>query len=106
MAGMYRPNGIPLRRKALFLALALLLAFSGYAWYVGLAFTAGIASSDMDWNSDGEVTTREMLQGWYAVTVRKTHEGARECNTFYWRGKEDAQPIRVDCKTTFSQPSD
>jgi hypothetical protein len=94
-----------MRRKVLFLGLALLLAFSGYAWSVGLAFTAGIKTSDMDWNSDGEVSTREMLQSWYAVTVRKTLEGARECNTFYWRGQENGPPIRVDCRTTFSKPA-
>jgi hypothetical protein len=93
-----------MRRKVLFLALALLLAFSGYAWYVGLAFTAGIGTSDMDWNNDGQVTIREMLQSWSDVTVRATREGMRECNSFYWRGQEQGPPIRVDCKTTFAQP--
>jgi hypothetical protein len=106
MARLHRPFGIPLRRKLLFLALALMLAFSGYAWHVGLAFTAGIGTRDMDWNSDGHVSTQEALQSWYAVTVRKTRQGARECNTYYWRGSESGQPIRVDCRTTFQPPSD
>ncbi|MGV8930876.1 MAG: EF-hand domain-containing protein [Luteimonas sp.] len=95
-----------MRRKLLFCALALLLAYSGYAWYVGLAFTAGIPTQDMDWNNDGKVDTREKLQAWYAVRVNKTHQGVRECNTFYWRGSKDAAPIRVDCKTTFGASSD
>ncbi len=101
-----KTGGTRTRRKLLFAALALLLAYSGYAWYVGLAFTAGIATRDMDWNDDGKVDTREKLQSWYAVVVRTTREGARECNTFHWRGQQDAEPIRVDCKTRFGKPSD
>src|SRR3546814_8672065 len=81
-----RPSGIPLRRKLLFGMLALLVLYSGYAWYTGLAFTAGIETQDMDWNGDGRVSTQETLQSWYAVTVRTTKEGARECNAFYCRG--------------------
>src|SRR3546814_3759312 len=91
-----RPSGIPLRRKLLFDMLALLVLYSGYAWYTGLAFTAGIETQDMDWNGDGRVSTQETLQSWYAVTVRTTKEGARECNAFYWRGQENGEPIRVD----------
>ncbi len=101
-----RPWGIPLRRKLLFGALALLVLYSGYAWYAGLAFTVGIQTQDMDWNGDGKVTEREMLQSWYAVTVRTTQEGVRRCSNFYWRGKEDGEPIRVDCKTTFEEQAD
>src|SRR3546814_989431 len=67
-----RPSGIPLRRKLLFGMLALLVLYSGYAWYTGLAFTAGIETQDMDWNGDGRVSTQETLQSWYAVTVRTT----------------------------------
>lgn len=96
-----RPSGITPRRRFLFAALALLLLYSGYAWHAGLAFTAGIGTQDMDWDGDGEVTTRETLQSWYAVTVRTRHEGPRECHSFYWRGREDGEPIRVDCRTTF-----
>jgi hypothetical protein len=91
-----------MRRKLLFAALAVLVLYSGYAWYAGLAFTAGIETKDMDWNGDGSVSTQETLQSWYAVTVRSTREGRRACNSFYWRGHEDGQPIRVDCRTTFS----
>jgi hypothetical protein len=105
MALLHRSATLPLRRKLLFLMLALLVAFSGYAWYAGLAFTAGIATTDMDWDNDGRVTSREMLQSWYAVTVRRTHEGARECNSFHWRGREGEAPIRVDCRTTFAPPA-
>ena len=101
-----RPRGVPLRRKLLFGGLALLLLYSGYAWYAGLAFTAGIATQDMDWNGDGQVSQQEMLQSWYAVTVRTTREGARQCHSFHWRGQEDGEPIRVDCRTTFEAPAD
>src|SRR3546814_18880582 len=75
-----RPSGIPLRRKLLFGMLALLVLYSGYAWYTGLAFTAGIETQDMDWNGARRVWTQETLQSWYAVTVRTPKEGARECN--------------------------
>ncbi len=100
------PSGIAPRRKLLFALIALLLLYAGYAWYAGLAFTAGIGSQDMDWDGDGRVTTREALQSWYAVTVRTTREGARECKSFFWRGREDGEPIRVDCKTTFPEKND
>ncbi|MDN5780970.1 MAG: EF-hand domain-containing protein [Luteimonas sp.] len=106
MKPLGRPAGIPLRRKLLFGALALLVLYSGYAWHAGLAFTAGIATQDMDWNGDGSVSTHEAMQSWYAVTVRNTREGKRECHSFFWRGQEDGQPIRVDCRTTFSEKDD
>jgi hypothetical protein len=101
-----RLSGVPLRRKLLFGALALLVLYSGYAWHAGLAFTAGIETRDMDWNGDGTVSTQETMQSWYAVTVHSTREGKRECHNFYWRGQEGGQPIRVDCRTTFSGQED
>lgn len=106
MATTRPARGIPTRRKALFAVLALLLLYSGYAWYAGLAFTAGLPAEQLDWDGDGTATTREQLQAWYAVTVRTTREGPRECHSFYWRGEEDGSPIRVDCRTTFSESSD
>jgi len=99
-----RRTGPTARRKVLFGALALLVLYSGWAWHAGLAFTAGIATEDMDWNGDGQVSTQETLQSWYAVTVRTTREGRRECKSFYWRGKEGGEPIRVDCRTSFGEP--
>ncbi|GAA3932946.1 EF-hand domain-containing protein [Luteimonas lutimaris] len=103
MPSIGRPSGVPLRRKVLFGALALLVLYSGWAWHAGLAFTAGIAAEDMDWNGDGRVSTQETLQSWYAVTVRSRREGHRHCNSFYWRGHEDGEPIRVDCRTSFGE---
>src|SRR3546814_7258564 len=94
MQPLGRPSGIPLRRKLLFGMLALLVLYSGYAWYAGLAFTAGIETQDMDWNGDGSVSTQETLQSWYAVTVRSTKEGARECNAFYWRSEEHTSELQ------------
>src|SRR3546814_13836383 len=106
MQPLGRPSGIPLRRKLLFGMLALLVLYSGYAWYAGLAFTAGIETQDMDWNGDGSVSTQETLQSWYAVTVRSTKEGARGCNAFYWRGTENGEPNRFACTTPFEKPAD
>jgi len=103
MPSIGRRPGVPLRRKVLFGALALLVLYSGWAWHAGLAFTAGIATEDMDWNGDGQVSTQETLQSWYAVTVRSTREGRRHCNSFYWRGREAGEPIRVDCRTSFGE---
>lgn len=94
-----RRSGLSPRRKLLFTLLALALAYLGYAWYAGLAFTAGIDEKDMDWDADGEVTSREIVQSMYAVTVRTTHQGPRTCRSFYWRGRESGDPISVTCKT-------
>jgi hypothetical protein len=96
-----RRPGIGRRRRFLFVLIALMLLYAGYAWYAGLAFTAGIGTQDMDWDGDGRVTTQETLQSWYAITVRTTREGARVCHSFYRRGQEAGEPIRVDCRTSF-----
>src|SRR3546814_3709945 len=42
-----RPSGIPLRRKLLFGMLALLVLYSGYAWYTGLAFRSEEHTSEL-----------------------------------------------------------
>ena len=89
-------------RRRLFLGLLAVLAiYLAYAFYAGMAFTAGIETKDMDWNNDGTVSQDEMLQSWYAVTVKKTKEGNRECSEFAWRGSGVA--IRVDCRTTMKK---
>lgn len=69
------------------------------AWlhFTGAAVTRGMERKDMDWNGDGQVTMREMLQSFYAVTVKVTHDGARECRAYSFRGSE--QTLRVDCRT-------
>ncbi len=86
-------------RRRLFVGLLIVIAaYVGYSSYVGMAFTAGIPNEDMDWNGDGVVGKDEILQSWYAVTVKKTKEGNRECSAFAWRGSGES--IRVDCKTT------
>ncbi|MCL1635241.1 EF-hand domain-containing protein [Luteimonas sp. SX5] len=88
-------------RRKIFLGLFLLLvAYAGYAYYAGLAFIAGIPNSEMDWNGDGTVTSTEVAQAWYAVIVKNTRQGQRECNAFYWRGSDEA--FRVQCRTTMA----
>ena len=86
------------RRRGLAAAVALLLA--GVAWlhFTGTAGISGMAVRDMDWNGDGQVTQSEILQSFYAVTVQKTENGARQCSAYAWR--KTGEPIRVDCRTT------
>jgi len=85
------------RRMATLGFFVTLLIIVGWLHFTGAAATRGIERKDMDWNGDGNVTMREMLQSFYAVTVTTTKEGARECRTFAFRGSE--QPLRVDCRT-------
>ena len=95
-----RPRGgIGTRRRLLFALVAMLVAYLAFAYQQGLAFTVDAPTGDMDWDDDGQVTTREIGQAWYAVTARVTTSGARTCRSYYWRGREDGDPIRVSCRT-------
>ncbi len=96
----FRGGRFSARRKVVAGLLVLLVAYLGYAFYVGLAFTTGIPNSDMDWDGNGVVTGNEIAQSWYAVAVTKTREGRRECSEFHWRSSGES--IRVDCRTTMS----
>ncbi len=78
--------------------IVVLLIVVAWLHFTGAAATRGLERKDMDWNGDGQVTMREMLQSFYAVTVKVTHEGARECRAYTFRGSE--QTLRVDCRTT------
>ena len=86
------------RRRALLMLVLLALGWLGWAWYAGIAITRGVEKEQMDWNGDGQVTQPEILQSFYAVTVKKTQDGARKCSAYAWR--KSGQPIRVDCQTT------
>ena len=92
-----RPR-FPLRRKILLGIVVALLALVAGLHYTGSAATHGITTRDMDWNGDGQVTQSEILQSFYAVTVQKTENGARQCSAYAWR--KTGEPIRVDCRTT------
>ena len=91
-------NRFSLRRKVAAGLLLLVVAYIAYGYFVGMAFTAGIPTSDMDWDGDGIVTGNEVAQAWHAVVVEKTLEGQRECKAFSWR--RSGESIRVDCRTT------
>jgi len=91
------------RRMATLGFFVTLLIIVGWLHFTGAAATQGIERKDMDWNGDGNVTMREMLQSFYAVTVTTTKEGARECRTFAFRGSE--QSLRVDCRTVIEPAS-
>lgn len=92
------------RRKVLLGVIVLILAWLVYAWSVGMAITQGVEFKDMDWNGDGTASREEIAQSFYAVAVKKTVEGKRHCDLFYWRSTE-AQ-IRVDCRTVFNTGDD
>ena len=94
------PGGRPrfsARRRALLVLVVLLLAAVAWLHFTGAAGISGMATKDMDWNNDGQVTESEILQSFYAVTVKKTEEGPRQCSAYAWRGSGEA--IRVDCRT-------
>ena len=103
LAGKRLPNGkrapFTARRMATLGFFVTLLIVVGWLHFTGAAATHGIERKDMDWNGDGNVTMREMLQSFYAVTVTTTKEGARECRTFAFRGSDKS--LRVDCRTVF-----
>ena len=91
------------RRMATLGFFVTLLIIVGWLHFTGAAATRGIERKDMDWNGDGNVTMREMLQSFYAVTVTTTTEGARECRSFAFRGSD--QTLRVDCRTVVQPAS-
>ena len=88
------------RRKVLAAVMLLILAVLGYAWQAGMAITQGLETRDMDWNGDGTTSRSEIAQAFYAVTVKKSVDGQRHCNSFYWRSS--GEQMRVDCKTVFA----
>jgi len=91
------------RRRFWFGFCIVALAYVAWAWIVGLAFTTGMPAAEMDWDADGAVTNREILQSAYAVTAQTTRtpmtSGLRVCRSYRWLGHADAQPIRVSCRT-------
>ncbi|MDR0183102.1 EF-hand domain-containing protein [Lysobacter arvi] len=92
------------RRMATLGFFVTLLIVVGWLHFTGAAATRGIERKDMDWNNDGNVTMREMLQSFYAVTVTTRTEGTRECRTFAFRGSD--QSLRVDCRTVVQPASE
>jgi hypothetical protein len=90
------------RRKALLGLVLVLLAIVAWLHFTGSAATRGLERKQMDWDNNGQVTMSEMLQSLYAVKVEITHEGARECRAYSWRGSTET--LRVDCRTT-KQPA-
>lgn len=92
------------RRKILLSVIVLILVWLAYACSVGMAIAQGVEFKDMDWNNDGIVSRDEIAQSFYAVAVKKTVEGKRHCDLFYWRS--NGQRIRVDCRTVFTAGDD
>ena len=91
------------RRKALLGLVLLALAWLGWGWYSGVAITQGVEKEQMDWNGDGQVSRDEFLQAFYAVQVKDSVEGERQCRSFVWR--KSGEEFRRDCRTVFKKPA-
>lgn len=85
------------RRMALFVTIAALLLMLGWMRYTDAAALSGMAFRDMDWNEDGELTRREILQGFFSVRAVRSTDGLRSCIDYRWRGRDES--IRVECRT-------
>jgi hypothetical protein len=89
-------------RRGLLVTVVVLLAVIGAMYFTHAAALSGIKIKEMDWNGDGEVTVREILQSFYAVKADKTMQGNRTCTEYAWRS---GATIRVECRTEFkSEP--
>ncbi|AER55784.1 hypothetical protein [Pseudoxanthomonas spadix] len=86
----------PRRRALLTLVVLALLAVAWMGW-IGAAGLSGISTRDMDWDGDGQVSSQEVAQSYYAVVADKTTEGNRTCTRLRWRGS--GKEIRVQCRT-------
>ena len=51
----------------------------------------------------GQVSRDEFLQAFYAVQVKDSEEGERQCRSFIWRSSGDE--FRRDCRTVFKKPA-
>jgi len=89
------------RRVALLLTVLVMLALMWLLRALNIAGFNGTAPEQMDWNGDGQVTWAEILQGFYAVSVQDTREGARSCRRYAFLRTPDAA-IRVDCRVEFA----
>ena len=90
-------------RKALLGLVLLALAWLGWGWYSGVAITKGVEKEQMDWNGDGQVSRDEFLQAFYAVQLKDSEEGDRQCRSFIWRST--GEEFRRDCRTVFKKPA-
>lgn len=101
---MSRPRRFSTRRKALAMLVLLLLALVAWLHFTGAAGVSGMQTREMDWNGDGEVTQREILQAFFSVVAKEETQGARVCRSYSWR--RGAGAIRVDCRTEIAPPLD
>lgn len=85
------------RRMALFVMIGTVLLALGWMRYSGAAALSGMALRDMDWNEDGELTRREILQGFFSVKAVRSTDGRRSCVDYRWRGRDES--IRLECRT-------
>lgn len=88
------------RRRALLAVLLLVLAWLGWSWWAGMAITAGLDKTQMDWDGNGIVSGDELWQSVYAVSVVDSQDGTRSCRQFVWR--RSGEVIRVECRTTLA----
>ncbi|MFT3763430.1 MAG: hypothetical protein QM761_12665 [Pseudoxanthomonas sp.] len=89
-------------RRGLLAMIAALLLVLGWLYVTKAAAISGMQVKEMDWDGDGTVSGREILQAFYAVEAVKTVEGSRTCTAYAWHTGE---AIRVDCRTEFKPPA-
>ncbi len=93
------------RRKALLVAILLLMAAMLVLRLMGIAGFNGTQPRGMDWNDDGVATRDEILQGYTIIAVHETREGPRTCR-HYARLRDREAPFRVECRVEFGQAQD
>lgn len=86
------------RRIALFCTLAAVLLALAWMQATNAAGLSGMPFRDMDWNEDGELTRREILQGFFTVAATPSVSGNRSCVEYRWR--RSGEVIRMECRTT------
>ena len=86
------------RRIALFATFAIVLLTLAWLQYSGAAALSGMKFQEMDWNEDGQLSRREVLQGFFQVRAVRSSDGNRHCVDYRWR--RSGESIRVECRTS------
>ena len=88
------------RRKALLVAVLLLMAAMLALRLMGVAGFNGTEPRAMDWNDDGVAAREEIVQGYTIIAVHETRDGPRTCR-HYARLRDREAPFRVECRVEF-----
>ena len=91
------------RRWLIAISLGCLLAYLAL-WFEKMAITQVTSLAELDWNGDKNTSYREIAQAFYAVIVRSSAQGNRQCREFYWRSTHER--IRIICQTVIHKETD